>query len=106
MLSPDLCRTLETAFQEKRLVRLEYDGLTLVAAVELYDLLTPASKDTCATIYICDPQTQYRDVVQSKIVDLSKVTHAELLEPYSEEVRRAIWPEVSGTWPVERRLKP
>lgn len=106
MLSKPLCELFETAFSEKRLVRIQVEGVNLVAAVELPDPLTEPSTKPFATIYICDPQTQYRHVLQSRIVDLSSVTHAELLEPYSEEVRRAIWPESEGIWPVERQLKP
>ena len=104
MLSPALCRTLESAFREKRLVRLEFDGLNLVAAVELPDLLTEASTKPFVKIYICDAQTQYRHVLQTKFVDLTKVKHAELLEPYSEEVRRAIWPEEGQIRASEMKL--
>ena len=63
MLSKPLCELFETAFSEKRLVRIQVEGVNLVVAVEL-------------------------------------------LEPYSEEVRRAIWPESEEIWPVERQLKP
>ena len=106
MLSKPLCDLFETAFSEKRLVRIQVEGVNLVVAVELPDLLKESNTKPFARIYICDPQTQYRDVLQSRIVDLSTVANAELLGPYSEEVRRAIWPELEGIWPVERQLKP
>lgn len=106
MLSPDLCRTLETAFQNKMLVRIEIDQQEYLCGLYLGDRLTEATTTCFAIAYTCRMEGGRTVPVRSMLIDVAKINAATLLGPLPESVLNAMQTEEGEISPVDRELKP